>query len=137
MGITLFELLTGEVPYTGGTVQFILVQHLTNSPPRLADIAADLPQIEALQRLLDMCLAKEPDARIRTAKLLAEEVNQVLQLLGDEPSGGDIKPRNVPIKSAAQSVATAEPRSRSLVWLWITVAAVVFAALVWWLLRQY
>ncbi len=58
VGIVLYELLTGTVPFTSETVTGVLVSHLTKPPPPLPK---DVP--EPLQRIVMRLLEKEPSGR--------------------------------------------------------------------------
>jgi serine/threonine-protein kinase len=60
LGITLYELATGKVPFEGETAA-VLVQHLTETPAAPNVRGATLP--EAIESLILRMLAKEPDAR--------------------------------------------------------------------------
>jgi serine/threonine protein kinase len=77
-GVTLFELLTGAVPFTEGDVTY---HHRHTPPPDPRTRAADLP--DALAKLVLWLLEKEPDARPATT---AEVVRALEQLLA--PPGG-------------------------------------------------
>jgi hypothetical protein len=59
-GITLFEMLTGSVPFTGGLTE-VLMAHLTRTPEFPAAIAAELP--EPLVALVLHTLEKRPEDR--------------------------------------------------------------------------
>ncbi len=136
-GVTLFELLTGEVPFQGATVQFVLAQQLTAEPPRLADLVQDLPHGEALQRLVDQCLKKDPAERIKSAAALKREIAALLEEFGDagsEGSGGRRASR--PPITASESVVAAPARGGSRVrpWLLGAVVLVALALAAWWLL---
>jgi serine/threonine protein kinase len=58
VGIVLYELLTGTVPFTSDTVTGVLVSHLTKPPPPLPK---EVP--EPLQRIVMRLLEKEPTQR--------------------------------------------------------------------------
>lgn len=58
VGIVLYELLTGTVPFTGETLTGVLVSHLTKPPPPLP---RQVP--EPLQKLVMRLLAKTPGER--------------------------------------------------------------------------
>lgn len=58
VGIVLYELLTGTVPFTSETVTGVLVSHLTKPPPPLP---REVP--EPLQRIVMRLLEKEPAGR--------------------------------------------------------------------------
>ena len=70
LGVTLFELATGELPFRRGNVPY---HHVHTPPPEPRSINADVP--EGLERVLLRCLAKAPEERYQTAKELLEEVN--------------------------------------------------------------
>ena len=60
-GIVGFEMLTGKVPFHGGTVSEVLYKHMTEPPPDLRKLRPDAP--ENLATVIHKCLEKEPDAR--------------------------------------------------------------------------
>ena len=133
VGVMLFELVTGELPFRGGTVQFVLAQHLTNAPPRLADLEPDLPELASLQALVDQCLAKDPARRIKSARALEEAIDAVLERLGDEPVSGAPRVRQPALPRAAET-APAPRRGRKHVWLLLALllgAALVLAFWRW------
>ncbi|MEV6662009.1 serine/threonine-protein kinase [Streptomyces nigra] len=61
VGCLLHHMLTGRPPFASGGVAELVTQHLTQSPPRLADSGADVPA--ALQELVDALLAKRREER--------------------------------------------------------------------------
>jgi serine/threonine protein kinase len=75
LGVMLFEMLTGRSPYEADTVMSLLLAHVTQPPKRLAECGADLPQHAAAQSLLDMMLAKLPQARPPTAAATIELID--------------------------------------------------------------
>ncbi len=73
LGIILFEMLTGHVPFEGESVGEVLMKHLTAEP--------DLSRLdEPYQDIVRRALAKDPDARI-------EGVDEMLSLLPPAPAG--------------------------------------------------
>jgi serine/threonine protein kinase len=71
LGVILYQMLTGEKPYTGDTTQAILDQHCDAPQPRLA------PHLSAHQPLLDQLLAKDAAQRISNARELIEAIEQI------------------------------------------------------------
>ncbi len=61
LACVLYELLTGEPPYTADTPMGVLLQHLQAPPPSLTSKAPHAPK--ALEHLLIKALAKEPKER--------------------------------------------------------------------------
>ena len=66
----LYELLTGEVPFTGTTFEAILVKRFTEDAPRTASRRADTPA--ACDAAIARALNRDPAARFPTARAFAE-----------------------------------------------------------------
>ncbi|MFN8420334.1 MAG: protein kinase, partial [Anaerolineae bacterium] len=79
LGVMLFEMLTGRVPFTKTTAAAVMYQHLLQPPPRLQKLRPDLP--ESLGQIVDKALAKSPDDRYQSAAQLAKtfraEINKI------------------------------------------------------------
>jgi serine/threonine protein kinase len=71
VGVLLYELLAGRLPFTGADTMEILLAHATEEPPTFAELGVDWvpPAIEAVVR---RCLAKDPAERPQSAQELAE-----------------------------------------------------------------
>jgi serine/threonine protein kinase len=65
VGCLLHHMLTGHTPFSSEGLAELVTQHLTASPPRLADCGVDAPA--ALQELVHALLAKRPEDRPRDA----------------------------------------------------------------------
>lgn len=65
LGVVLFELLTGQVPFTATTPIGVVMQHVTKPLPTLRTLNVALP--EALIAVLHKALAKDPAERYQTA----------------------------------------------------------------------
>jgi DNA-binding response OmpR family regulator len=71
LGVILYELLTGQLPFVGDNVQSILAQHMIAPPPKLPPAFADL------QPVLEWLLAKEPQQRCPNAAALADVLDSL------------------------------------------------------------
>jgi serine/threonine protein kinase len=78
VGVILYQMLTGRVPYTGQSYAEILLKHVREPLPLapLRDVTPPLPgEIDAV---LQRALAKAPDDRYPTGRALAEAVTNAL-----------------------------------------------------------
>ncbi len=79
LGIVLFEMLTGNVPFTGGTPFEVLYKQTTAPVPRLQDVYPALPRrLTRLDAVIQRALAKEPDERFQTASALKTAFRKAL-----------------------------------------------------------
>lgn len=72
LGVVMFELATGRLPFTGETAMAIAMQHLSNAAPLLRSVRPDAPAW--LERILARCLEKSPAKRYESAAELAAEL---------------------------------------------------------------
>jgi serine/threonine protein kinase/Flp pilus assembly protein TadD len=74
LGVMLFEMTTGRLPFTGTTVPWLLRQVMLEPPPLPSTIRPGVP--ERLTRLVTALLAKEPHARPGSARLILDELTR-------------------------------------------------------------
>ena len=72
LGIVLFEMLTGQVPYKGTTAVAVAMMHVEKPIPRLADFMENVP--EGLQEIMDKALAKRCEDRYGNAAQLRKDL---------------------------------------------------------------
>jgi serine/threonine protein kinase len=70
LGVVLFQMLTGEVPFRSTTVQGLLFQQVHTPPPPIREFNPYVP--EALVQIIDKALAKAPAARFQSAEQMAQ-----------------------------------------------------------------
>lgn len=68
IGIVLFEMLTGRLPFVGTDQQELAMAHIKEAPPNASDFNPNVPV--HLDRILHKVLSKEPASRYRTAEQL-------------------------------------------------------------------
>ena len=78
-GAILFEMLTGDAPYTSDSAASLLLAHLQRSVPAL-NRPGEPPLVPSvLESIVMRCLAKHPEQRPRSAKALRGELKAVLE----------------------------------------------------------
>ena len=75
-GIVLFEMLTGQQPFSGATSSDVLVAILEREPPRPANSGYRLP--DELGRIVSKLLRKDRDQRYQSAKDLHTDLKRML-----------------------------------------------------------
>jgi serine/threonine protein kinase len=70
LGIILYEMLIGHVPFTGESATAIMLKHLQEPPPSVLDERKDLPP--SVGQVVARALAKLPEERQQSAGELAE-----------------------------------------------------------------
>lgn len=80
VGIILFELFTGAVPFTGETFLGVLTKHLNELPPSMRSVYPDLQLSNELEGVVQRALAKDPLQRYQT-------MNELAQALASTPEG--------------------------------------------------
>ena len=76
LGIILFEMLVGEVPFNDPSTPAVLVKHLTEPAPPPSKRRPDLAIPVAIESVALRCLEKEPGARYQTATEFATALEQ-------------------------------------------------------------
>ncbi|MBI4860971.1 MAG: SEL1-like repeat protein [Candidatus Riflebacteria bacterium] len=115
VGVILFELVTSKLPFPGPSLAEFLFQHVSRPPPSVNQIRPGLP--EALDKILERALAKEPSSRFGGAGPFREALQALKSaLLPSEtvqvPSAGpDLRPVSAPPSQPVAPVAAPCPSS--------------------------
>lgn len=76
LGITLFEMLTGRVPFDGDTTVAIAIKHIQEQMPSPKDYIAELPI--GVEQIVMKCCQKAVDRRYQSMGELIEDLKQAL-----------------------------------------------------------
>lgn len=75
LGVVLYEMLTGQVPFPGEALS-VALKHIQEPPPPPRSLNPALP--EAVEQVILQALAKNPDERFATAGALAHALEQAI-----------------------------------------------------------
>lgn len=160
VGVVLYEMLTGEVPFTGDTPVEIAMKHLNEQPKAPSAVAPGIPA--DLDRIVLRALAKDPAQRYATAEemdsdlarveaglpVARETTESVTQILARGPAGAPTEQLR-PVETTPQPPRRPPPpydpygsgrpprRKRSIL-PWLIVALLLAAASVagWYVYRE-
>ena len=76
LGIVLYQMLSGHVPFTGATPIAIAVKHTTEAPPSLLQYNSVIPN--NVEAVIMKAIAKKPDQRFNSAGELARALRAAL-----------------------------------------------------------
>lgn len=76
LGVILYELLSGERPFSGESAVAVLISLLDNEPIPLRKRMPSVPR--DLETVVSVCLEKDPDRRYPSAHALAEDLGRFL-----------------------------------------------------------
>ncbi|MBU2573212.1 MAG: CHASE2 domain-containing protein [Elusimicrobia bacterium] len=103
LGVTMYELLTGERPWKGGESVGTLFFQITSDPyPDPLIIRADLPK--EILPVIDKALKKNPDERYQTGAEMGADIRRILE---KKPGPGAETPADKP--AAAPAAKPAQP----------------------------
>jgi serine/threonine-protein kinase len=96
LGVILYEMLAGHVPFMGESPTAIMMKHLQEPAPSLIDERKDIPA--AVGRVVARALAKRPEERFQSAGELSEALNSAAEM-------------PAPVVAATETGARADERS--------------------------
>lgn len=94
LGVTLFEMVTGRLPFDGDSNVAIAVKHLQETPPVPSSLMQGIPK--GLDSIIAKCMQKSPERRYQTMRQLVTELDSLLV----DPNGVYGVISNVPEKTA-------------------------------------
>ncbi len=106
LGVVLYELLTGSLPFIAKTPTGVAIKHVTEKPRPLRELKPSLS--EPVERVVLRALEKKPDARPQTALELAREFEAAL---ADDPD--TMRLRKAAERPAAEPPAPSQSPSQS------------------------
>lgn len=84
LGVVLYEMLTGELPFNGETSVSIALKHLQEEPAPVRQLCPSVPPV--LEAIVQKAMSKDPAARPDSTELYAD-LDQARGLLAERPAG--------------------------------------------------
>lgn len=117
LGVTLFRSATGRLPFEGEDWYEIARQHVEEPPPTPRSVNPALsPEFEAV---VLQCMAKSPDDRPPTGEVLADTMQDILQMRRDPSSANTVTvlatPGGMPVSAQRGRMATGSMRRKRIV----------------------
>lgn len=79
LGVSLFQVLTGHLPFEGETIVEVIHKHINENPPSVRSVAPDADIPELLEDAVMRCLKKTPVQRHQSMNLLKQQLLRVVQ----------------------------------------------------------
>jgi serine/threonine-protein kinase len=76
LGIVLYEMLTGELPFPGESFVAVAMKHIQEPSPNVLDVRGDIPL--RIAEMIDRALEKDPEHRFPTMDAFAAEIEACL-----------------------------------------------------------
>ena len=110
LGITIFEMLTGRVPFNGETTVAIAIKHIQSPMPSPREYVPDIPR--SVEQIVLKCCEKSPDRRYQNMEELIADLKQSL-IHPDDDFVRIINPDEDGATRMADPVENSEIRRRS------------------------
>jgi serine/threonine protein kinase len=78
LGVVLYEMLTGKPPFKGDYEQAVVYSILNEEPPKIRPLRSEVPP--ELERIVGLCLEKDPAQRYQRAEEIIADLRSVQQL---------------------------------------------------------
>ncbi len=105
LGVVMYEMMTGTVPYTGDTLGEIAIKHMNAAPKPIHELNQELPEV--LEQIISRAMAPNLADRYQSAAELADDLEELARegaaTLADEEARLNVKAPDVkPVRSVSE-----------------------------------
>lgn len=104
LGITMYEMLSGSVPFTGESTVAVALAHIQEEAVPLKQLQADIPN--SVEMIVSKCMQKKPEMRYLNVTSLIDDLKQAVT----DPDGDFVKINNLVNDSATIHMSDDEVR---------------------------
>ena len=136
VGVVMYEMLTGQVPFDGETSVSVALKHLNEPPRSMREHRAEISK--ALDEVVMRALCKDATKRYQTAAEMAADLRKCIS----NPEGGFVKYPRTPeeIEREREARKRRRARDRKRLQQTITIAAAMITAVLvgftWWFISR-
>ncbi len=76
VGVVLYEMLTGTVPFNGDTPVAVALQHISSEPRPVTELVPEIPA--SMERIVRKAMEKKPENRYQSAMEMAQDLHRAL-----------------------------------------------------------
>ncbi len=119
LGIVLFEMLTGRLPFEADSPIGVAIKHLQDEAPEVRSLRSDVP--EPVEKVVQRSLSKDPAERYQSANAMRQDIQRALH---GEKDGAVLGSQGVAVLDAAHGSKSAKRRK----WLpWVIFVTLLLA----------
>ena len=107
LGVILYQMLSGDVPFRGVSIPSIMNKHLTTAPVPLSERGVEVPP--EVERAVQHALEKDPEKRPQTVEELMEELRVAMCIVSTDAPADAASARTVPL-APGETVGLSEGR---------------------------
>jgi serine/threonine-protein kinase len=126
LGVVLYELATGKLPFQGDTPISVALKHVNDEAPAPRAINPNIPP--ALEAVITKAMQKDPAKRYRSADDMRDDLQRVAagRAVSAQPRVDDTTVMPVVERSASEPQITRnQSRRETNPWIWVGIAALV------------
>jgi len=116
LGVSLYEMVTGQLPFTGHSSYSLMSAHLEEAPKPPITVRPDLP--EGLNAIILMALAKQPGDRFQSADAFRNALKSVLSTAATPQSSIDnevTQPSPAPSNTILQTTPSSASETQTVI----------------------